>query len=118
MHIIFGEALESIPDNYTVLELDTFIIPPDNTKVTSYCVVEKLPLNEFQTLDAYKKVHHDLMQAYRDRNWEYCISATTGLSGHWNGELDSFYANLAERVKQLQQNPPGDDWTGHIVKTV
>ena len=47
MNIIFGEALGAIPENYTVLELDTFVIPPSTEPVTSYCVLEKLPLIEF-----------------------------------------------------------------------
>jgi hypothetical protein len=118
MNIIFGEAFDSIPNNYTVLELDTFVLPPDNTKVTSYCVIEKIALHEFPVLEAYKKVHADLIQAYRDRNWEYCEDAVRGLLGRWNGELDTFYDNLIQRVRQLKDNPPDDDWTGYIVKTI
>jgi len=116
MNIIFGEALGAVPDNYTILELDTFVIPPNSEPVTSYCVVGELPLIEFTTLEAYKKVHADLMQAYRDQNWEYCTEALAGLVGHWGGELDTFYENLSERVQRYQANPPGDDWTGFIVK--
>ena len=117
MNIIFGDALDSIPDNYTVLELDTFILPPDNAKITSYCVVEKVALQDFPVLESYKKVHADLIQAYRDRNWEYCEHAVKGLTGRWNGELDTFYDNLIERVQKLKDNPPDDYWTGYIVKT-
>jgi len=118
MNIIFGDALETLPDNYTVLELDTFVFPPDSQKRTSYCVVEKVPLNDFPMMEAYIKVHVDMMQAYRDQNWDYCLHAINGLTGRWNGELDSFYSNLLERVQQHQATPPGDYWTGYIVKTV
>jgi len=38
--------------------------------------------------------------------------------GRWNGELDSFYSNLLERVQTHQATPPGDYWTGYLVKTV
>ena len=117
MNIIFGEALGAIPENYTVLELDTFVIPPSTEPVTSYCVLEKLPLIEFTTLDAYQKIHTDLMQAYRDQNWEYCVEALSGLTGHWGGELDTFYANLAQRVLEYQATPPAQPWTGFIVKS-
>jgi hypothetical protein len=81
MNIIFGEALDTIPDNYVVLELDTFVLPPDGKTVTSYCVVEKIALHDFPVLESYKKVHADLMQAYRDQNWEYCEHAIKGLLG-------------------------------------
>jgi len=118
MNIIFGDALETLPNNYTVLELDTFVFPPDNNKRTSYCVVEKVPLTDFPMMEAYIKVHADMMQSYRDQNWEYCLHALKGLTGRWNGELDSFYSNLLQRVEQYQANPPGDYWTGYIDRTV
>ena len=118
MNIIFGDALETLPDNYTVLELDTFVLPPDSATRTSYCVIEKMPLTDFPVMEAYIKVHADMMQAYRDQNWDYCLHAIKGLTGRWNGELDSFYANLLQRVENYQDNPPGDYWTGYIDKTV
>ena len=118
MNIIFGEALDALPDNYTVLELDTFVLPPDGAVRTSYCVVEKVPLTDFPVMEAYIKVHGDMMKAYRDKNWEYCLHAIQGLTGRWNGELDSFYSNLLERVKHYKDSPPSDHWTGYIDRTV
>jgi hypothetical protein len=118
MNIIFGDALETLPDNYTVLELDTFVFPPDGQQRTSYCVIEKVPLADFPLMEAYIKVHADMMKAYRDKNWDYCLHALKGLTGRWNGELDSFYSNLLQRVKNYQVKPPGDDFTGYIDKSV
>jgi len=116
MNIIFGDALESIPNNYTVLELDTFVLPPDGAARTSYCVIEKVPLSDFPVMEAFIKVHTDMMQAYRDQNWDYCLHAISGLIGRWNGELDSFYTNLLQRVENYQANPPGSDYTGFVDK--
>ena len=118
MNIIFGDALEILPDNYTVLELDTFVFPPNNNKRTSYCVVEKIPLSDFPLMEAYCKVHADMIQAYRNQNWDYCRHAIQGLIGRWNGELDSFYTNLLQRVESYQINPPDSEWTGFIDRTV
>ena len=118
MNIIFGDALDSLPNNYTVLELDTFVLPPDGAIRTSYCVIEKVPLTDFPVMEAYIKVLSDMMQAYRDQNWDYCLHAIAGLTGRWNGELDSFYTNLLQRVEQYQTNPPGDEWTGYINRNV
>lgn len=116
MNIIFGDALDSLPNNYTVLELDTFVLPPDGEHRTSYCVIEKVPLTDFPLMEAHIKVHADMMQAYRDQNWDYCLHAINGLTGRWNGELDSFYSNLLERVRQHQATPPSSDYTGFIDK--
>jgi hypothetical protein len=115
MNIIFGDAIAHVPNSYTVLELDTFRLP-DGTTSIAYCVVEKIPLTEFDKLDAYQKVHADLLANYRAREWTYCEHAIEGLMGKWNGELDSFYSNLLLRVMDYQQNPPADFWDGFLVK--
>jgi hypothetical protein len=116
MHIIFGDAIKMIPDSFTVLELDTFRRVDGSQRSTAYCVVENVPLQDFPVLDAFVKAHHDLMQAYRDQNWEYCSSAIAGLMGRWNGELDSFYLDLAHRVVELEQHPPDAAWDGSRIK--
>jgi hypothetical protein len=46
------------------------------------------------------------------------LHAIQGLTGKWNGELDSFYSNLLQRVENCQTNPPGEEWTGFIDRTV
>jgi hypothetical protein len=115
MNIIFGNAIGHVPDSYTVLELDTFRLP-DGTTSIAYCVVEKIPLTEFDKLDAYRKVHADLLTNYRAREWTYCEHAIEGLMGKWNGELDSFYSNLLLRVLNFKQNTPADSWDGFLVK--
>jgi len=117
MNIIFGDALDTLPDNYTVLELDTFVLPPDNAKVTSYCVIDKIPLQEFALLEAHKTVHADIIRYYKQQEWEYCKNAIGGLVGKWNGELDSFYTNLVERVNVYKETPPGSNWTGILDKS-
>jgi hypothetical protein len=116
MHIIFGDERKDLPDNYTILELDQFRFPGDDKIVTAYCVVEDIPLGDFTTLDAYIKIHHDLMEQYRTRNWDYCQNAIKELTGYWNGALDSFYENLGQRVEKFIEDPPGDNWDGVMLR--
>lgn len=116
MNIIRGDRRHLVPDSYTVLELDTFQTNTGNRE-TVYCVVENIPLQQFPVLDAYVRVHHDLIQAYRDRNWQYCESAIAGLVGCWNGELDSFYHDLADRVGSLKAQELAPDWDGTRIIT-
>jgi len=111
MNIIFGTDLSDLRDRFVVLELDTFRKPGGEPR-TVYCLVENIPLDDFPVLDSYIKAHHDLMQAYRNRNWEYCRHAISGLHGRWNGELDSFYEDLAQRVMQYELEQPDDSWDG------
>jgi hypothetical protein len=111
MNIIFGDSIKDIPDSFTVLELDTFKTANGATFV-AYCVVEKIPLADFDKLEAYKKVHADLLVNYRRREWTYCEHAIEGLMGKWNGELDSFYSDLLLRVVHFRENPPDHSWCG------
>lgn len=111
MNIIFGTPSSEMLEKYTVLELDTFRMP-DNKLYTSYCVVEKIPLQDFPIADSLKKVHADLIRYYREQQWNYCSQAIEGLTGKWNGELDTFYAHLAERIKQYMDTPPPEGWDG------
>ena len=57
MNIIFGDSTKQIPDCYTVLELDSFRNTGSDQTFTAYCLVEKMAINEFANLEAYKKIH-------------------------------------------------------------
>ena len=116
MHIIFGSTAQEIPNSFTVLELDTFRMVKENRTDTAYCVVEKIPLTELAMLDAYKKIHADLVQYYRQRQWNYCENAIEGLMGRWNGELDTFYSDLLARVTKFKENEPAEDWDGTLLR--
>jgi len=115
MHIIFGKAIKEIPNSYTVLELDT--INTDGTLVTAYCVIEKIPLQEFPLIEAHIKLHADVIENYRGQHWNYCEKAIDALLGKWNGEVDSFYNALLERIKQYKLTPPPEHWDGVYIKT-
>jgi len=111
MNIIFGDSVDTLPDHYIKLELDTFrTIDGDNT-ITAYCLIEKLALDEFVTMESYKNIHADLINAYRNQHWNYCEQAIDGLMGKWSGELDTFYTDLLVRVKQHKENSVPSDWT-------
>ena len=117
MNIIFGPVPDGILQKYTVLELDTFYLSESGCTKTAYCVVENILLSELFMLSNLISIHADLMQAYRDQNWQYCKDAITDLTGRWNGELDSFYSNLMDRVFDHETNPVGSNWTGVLVRS-
>jgi hypothetical protein len=117
MNIIFEDQIQEVATRYTVLELDTFYYPAVGFSKKSYCVVDNLPIDELRTLEHYKTIHEDLLKYYRQRYWTYCEHAIEGLLGKWNGELDSFYLDLLERVKKYKETPPDETWDGTIVKS-
>jgi adenylate cyclase len=116
MNIIFGDAVKELPEHYIVLELDTFRIPDSDKTHSAYCIIEKLALHEFPLVEAQKKIHQDLLTAYRDQNWQYCQDAIQGLLGKWGGEMDTYYVDLLKRVLEYKANPPGADWNGTRIR--
>jgi hypothetical protein len=116
MHIIFGDAVKELPDTFTVLELDTFKVSPTDAPVTAYCVVEVIPLSEFPMVDAHKKIHADLVEAYHNQHWNYCEQAIEGLTGKWNGELDTFYTELLNRINTFKESGVPVGWDSMIMK--
>jgi adenylate cyclase len=110
MNIIFGESAAVVPDHYIKLELDT--VQVQGKAITAYCLVEHVPLSEFPSVENNKQVHSMLMENYRKRNWDYCTTVLESLVGLWNGELDSFYAELQKRIEKFKITPPPADWNG------
>ena len=114
--IIDPKDLDSYKQKYTVLELDTFRILPDNKEVKAYCVVESIPILELQNIDGKRNIHNGLMENYRQRNWDFCQQALDQLVGSWNKELDSFYDEMRGRINFYMENDPGEKWDGIIEK--
>jgi hypothetical protein len=103
MNIIFGDNVAELArEKYTVLELDTFMIEGRDQTATAYAIVEQIPLQEMATLDRFQDLHHTLLKEYRKSNWKYCEDAIEHLKGRWQGELDSFYDELYNRVQSLK----------------
>jgi hypothetical protein len=113
MYIIFGHQLPELPDNYTFLELDTFV-DQKSQKSTAWCVLHSIPLMEFSNLGQWQDLHCNLMQQYRERNWDYCQDAIASLMGQWNGEMDSFYEILSQRINDFKTQELDSDWDGSV----
>ena len=69
------------------------------------------------SLDRFKELHSNLMKEYQKRNWKYCEDAMEHLQGKWNGELDSFYTVLLDRIQDLKTQSLSDAWTGVVVRS-
>jgi hypothetical protein len=116
MNIIFGtKEAEKLQEKYIVLELDTVTIG-GSTPIVAYCIIENMLLDEMPKVDIFRKLHNDLMQNYRNRNWDFCIQALDKLIGFWNSQVDSFYEVLKTRILNYKVNDPDDNWNGIIPK--
>lgn len=99
MNIILGnEPADRLRENYTVLELETFT-KQDGGQITAYCVVEQIPLNELSMLEQNKLLHESFVREFNNKNYKFCEDAAEHLMGKFNGELDSFYLEILQRIK-------------------
>ena len=118
MNIIIGEEVASEVDGrYILLELDSIKIAVDQSPVRTYCLIEKITLEEIFNIEQCQKLHSKLIENYRKKNWKFCLDAIDHLKGNWNRELDSFYTVLESRILDFQLNDPGEEWNGVIDKT-
>jgi hypothetical protein len=115
MHIIFGKHSE-LEEKYTVLELDTIRIGADGPERTAYCVVENIPLEEMPVVETLQTLHKELIEQYRNQNWNRCEIIIGQLKGKWGGEMDSFYIELAVRISKLKTQTLDNTWSGVIEK--
>jgi hypothetical protein len=114
--IIEPEKLPELQAKYTVLELDTIRILPENKMVTAYCVIENIPIPDLPRVENMKNLHENLIVNYRKRDWNYCAQALEHLVGFWGGEADSFYQDLSQRIAKYIEEDPGESWNGIIEK--
>lgn len=112
MKIIIGKQnIDSIQEKYIVLELDTIMSAGMSKPLESYCLVDQAPVQDLLEMQQWKELHDNLIRNYRLKNWNYCVQAIEHLRGHWNGDLDSFYDDLDQRVQSYIAQDPGDTWS-------
>lgn len=117
MNIMFDDSITNdIKSKYTILQLDTFYFSDIKRERVAYCLIETVPITEMIGIDQRIELHNNLVRNYSLRNWNYCIDAIEHLRGRWNGELDSFYDSVLERITELKEIQLDEDWTGVIVR--
>lgn len=111
MHIILGEQhAQQASEKYVVLELDSFHTADQPQPVSAFCVIENVPIHELAQVDQYRDLHQQLIKNYRRANWKFCEDALEHLQGKWNGEVDSFYDLMQQRIQQNKQKHDSNDW--------
>jgi hypothetical protein len=117
MNIIVGEEnVRRFDGRYLTLELDSFRLPEKSDPIKFYALIDSLTFFDMGQVDEHRKLHENLIENYRSKNWESCEAAIDQLMGKWNGVLDSFYEDMSERIVELKITGAGDDWDGTITK--
>lgn len=99
MYIIEGhEAANKLKENYIVLELETLDKPTG--PVTAFCIIDaqSIPIMDITIIDYYKSLHEEFITAYKNKDYTTCLDKMAHLRGAFNGQLDSFYQVITERI--------------------
>lgn len=105
MHIILGDQVtEEVASKYIILELDTFQVQNKDQAISAFCLVENIPVNELSQADQFRDLHAQMIKNYKQGNWNFCEQAIEHLVGRWNGEVDSFYHEISNRINNLKTN--------------
>ena len=117
MYIIFGDdQVANMREKYSILELDTIRIGAHGPELKAYAVVENIAIPDLPMVESWTKLHENLINYYRKKDWNFCEQAIDNLIGSFNGELDSFYSEIQSRVNSYKENDPGEDWDWVIEK--
>ena len=117
MNIIFDtKNIKAIKNNNVVLELDTFYFSNIDKTATAYCVVDNIKITDFDKIEQHQKLHTELITAYKQKDFKLCRNLLERLVGSFNGEVDSFYGELNQRVQKLSVELP-NNWSPVIVRS-
>jgi hypothetical protein len=103
MNIIFGkDVADQVRDKYTTLELETFNY--DGEVKTAYCILpsECISLGDLPDLERKKELHQAVIDALNRHDYSTVLHGIEHLKGSFNGEMDSFYIVIEDRIKGLQ----------------
>jgi hypothetical protein len=113
MNIIFDiENVDTIKNSSVVLELDTFYFTKLDKTLTAYCVIDNIKITDFDKIEQNQKCHAELIEAYKQKDFKLCQNLLEHLLGAFDGEIDSFYAELQQRIQCLKEKDLDTHWSG------
>ena len=115
MNVVFGEEQRAkLGDKYITLRLDKVGVKDELEPTQLYAVIgaDAIPLGEMPTLDKTIDLHEKLINNYLLQNWDFCGQALEHLMGKFGGEIDSFYAIMAQRITEYRLNGLPAGWDG------
>ena len=101
MQIIVGrENAEKLRERYTVLDLET--VEKDGVSLEVFCLIpgDKIGLADLPQLASWVKLHHDFLNGYHTKQYNYCRQCLDHLMGKFGGEVDTFYDEILRRINE------------------
>ena len=104
--IIGPKTAEYVREKYQVVELDLIAVKGKTEPVKVYTVLEKFD-------EKAEIAHEKFLSAYRLGAWNRAHAMAQAMRGIWGGQLTAYYDMMADRIEDIQKNPPSQkDWDG------
>lgn len=103
MNIIFGrENAEELRQKYTVLDLET--VEKDGVSLEVFCLIpaDKIGIPDMPQLENWVKLHHEFLEGYKKKEYNYCRQCIEHLRGQFGGEVDTFYDEILRRIDLVE----------------
>ena len=103
MNIIFGrENAEELRQKYTVLDLET--VEKDGVSLEVFCLIpaDKIGIPDKPQLENWVKLHHEFLEGYKKKEYNYCRQCIEHLRGQFGGEVDTFYDEILRRIDLVE----------------
>jgi adenylate cyclase len=107
VRIVIGpKTAEYVKDRYQVVELDLIAVKGKTEPARIYTVLEKFD-------EKAEIVHEKFLSAYISGAWNRAHGMARAMRGIWQGQLTAYYDMMADRIEEIQKNPPKPkDWDG------
>ena len=104
--VIGPKTAEYVRDTYQVVELDLLAVKGKTEPVKVYTVLEKFD-------EKAEIAHEKFLTVYRLGAWNRALAMAQAMRGIWGGQLTAYYDMMADRIQEIQKNPPRPkEWDG------
>jgi len=113
VQIILGPiTAERLGSEYFTVHLDKIAVKGKKQGVDIYTVFYNPKDSDAAEWRRCKKVHDNMLNCYREKNWDLAASLIPGLKGAFNGGLDHYYDIWLERIEEMRVKDLPDTWDG------
>lgn len=111
--IILGHNTASNLDaSWVVVELDTIAVKGKTEGVKIYTVLGYYNMDMPEGIKKAQSAHKKFLAAYQEQRFDMALKIAHSLSLAWDYKLKDYYAMMTDRIRYLQQDPPGANWDG------
>lgn len=110
--VIVGDGFkEAVGEKFALLEVDLVSTPRHPNGWRAYALLGDSIMRASPKFRALEEGHRQLFDAYRNQRWASAREALVHCRG-LNGSISTLYDYYEGRIRQLEQDPPGEGWNG------